>query len=592
MRAALQNKHLLALLGILALGAALRLWNLTHLFNAVHDADEGVYSLGSRFMTEGYLPYQDFILAHPPLFNQVLAIVYNIFGYDFFYGKYLVIGLSLASIVILYLIGKKLFNPSVGIIAAGLFAVSPEMVYLGRRVVQEPLGIFLILLAIYFASAFIKNGTVNKRLLFSGMALGLAVAVKFSFIPAAAAIILVIFLISLSERLWRSVSIFGKPRFWVSYLSFIALFYGLLLIPRLALNTLIPLPFFDTAEMSWEAVIISTGVFLVPLIGALAVCNTDFPFKQWFDEIWKLRLNQGVWLIIGGFGVGFLSVTGYYLLTMPREFFDQTILMQIGRSGAVFPSLTGFVKEFYSAEGFLKVAFVPVLVSIPLVVIILNRAKISRPFFFLAAGTVISLALCQIFYSLPRYYLAVFPFFILALSSLFQGFSFDVFRHKVSADSRDKLTAPMAVFSVFVLFLSVSLAILYSYPSYDTNSKFLASDEERIYQETIEYLEDSGAQKVYAVNPIYVALAPDINSTLAFESYALLWFEEKPASEIVQNLKDEGVDYIVLDAWVRYWGADYEITQLVGEIRNNSTLVMRVGLGTNIWTEVYLLDTD
>ncbi len=79
-----RDRKILTLLGILGVGAYLRLWNIHHLFNAIHDYDEGVYSLGARFISQGYLPYQDFILAHPPLHSLTLASIYSVVGYDFF----------------------------------------------------------------------------------------------------------------------------------------------------------------------------------------------------------------------------------------------------------------------------------------------------------------------------------------------------------------------------------------------------------------------------------------------------------------------------------------------------------------------------
>ncbi len=98
-----RDPKILALLGIIALAAYLRLWNIDHLFNVLHDYDEGAYSLGARFITQGYLPYQDFILVHPPLYDLVLASFYKIFGYSFLSGRYLSVALSLICIVIIYL---------------------------------------------------------------------------------------------------------------------------------------------------------------------------------------------------------------------------------------------------------------------------------------------------------------------------------------------------------------------------------------------------------------------------------------------------------------------------------------------------------
>ena len=73
----LKDKRTWILFVIVALGTYLRSVNIDHTFNAVHDYDEGAYSLAARFITEGYWPYQDFNFAHPPLYELLLAGVYK-----------------------------------------------------------------------------------------------------------------------------------------------------------------------------------------------------------------------------------------------------------------------------------------------------------------------------------------------------------------------------------------------------------------------------------------------------------------------------------------------------------------------------------
>jgi dolichyl-phosphate-mannose--protein O-mannosyl transferase len=80
---AVKDKHSWILLFILALGTYLRLWHIQHLFKWIYDYDEGAYSLGGRFISQGYLPYQDFPLVHPPLYDLLLAGIYKVFGYNF-----------------------------------------------------------------------------------------------------------------------------------------------------------------------------------------------------------------------------------------------------------------------------------------------------------------------------------------------------------------------------------------------------------------------------------------------------------------------------------------------------------------------------
>jgi len=110
------------------------------------------------------------------------------FGYSFYFGQYLSVCLSLASIVFIYLIGVKITKPVVGLIAAGLFAVSPDMIYYGRRETQEALGIFLIILAIYFIVDFIINKKTQPPYFSPAWLWVLVIATKYTFVPAVLAV--------------------------------------------------------------------------------------------------------------------------------------------------------------------------------------------------------------------------------------------------------------------------------------------------------------------------------------------------------------------------------------------------------------------
>lgn len=116
-----QWKTALMLLGIMGVGAYLRVWQISHLFYWPSDYDESAYSVGARLISQGYLPYTDFVLMHPPFYNLVLAGIYKIFGYSFFYGRYLSFLLPMVCIVMAYLIAKKLCHTTAGIATAALF---------------------------------------------------------------------------------------------------------------------------------------------------------------------------------------------------------------------------------------------------------------------------------------------------------------------------------------------------------------------------------------------------------------------------------------------------------------------------------------
>jgi|GEM_PF-1532964 len=589
-----KDKNALALLGTLLLGAYLRLWQISHLFNVVHDYDEGAHSLGARFISQGLLPYQDFTLVHPPLYDLLLAGVYKVFGYSFLDGRYLSVALSLGCIVLIYLVGKKLYHPTVGIFAAALFAVSPDMVYLGRRAVIEPLGIFLILLAVYFAVDFIQNGKQNKAFL-CGLFLGLALAAKYLFIPAAVAIIVAVAFLSMGERFWRSLKTLGRPALWGMYFCFAAVFYSLLLLLRWALKLDVSIPFIDPMYLSFGDVAVTAFVFLLPLVISIAMLEKNIQFKQWWLGLWGLRRNRGLWLLLGGTVLGFILITGFFWVKMPQEFFSQTVLLQQNRPPSEFPSLIGMIRTMPLALSFLRMAFLPILFAIPLLFVLLNKQGFSRSDCFLSVTLIVSLLLCQGFHSLPRYYVSIFPFLLLGISQFVPPLDTRMLTKQFGTFTAKFKVSLSVVLTIFIFFITMSLILLTNYTGYDVGfGRTFASDEELVYRETVDYLEGAGAKKVYAANPIFSALSPDLDSTIAFDTFALLWLEEKPPEDIIKEAKEEGVDYIILDPWVDWWIGSYKekATELAQEVRRNARLVMVIEPDSTCHTEIYLLGAE
>jgi len=582
----IKDRQVLTLLGILALGAYLRLWNIQHLFNAIHDYDEGVYSLVARFISQGYLPYQDFMLTHPPLYNLVLAAVYKVFGDSFSYGRYLSVALSLACIVLIYFIGKKMYHPRAGLAAAALFAVSTEVMYYGRRVIQEPLGIFLILVAIYFALDFINNKKANRALL-CGLALGLAVATKYLFIPAVIAVIVAIILLAMGEDFWRSIRKLGRWELWVMYACFAGMFYALLLLLKWVVGLNVAIPFLDPMYLTAGDVMVAVLIFVLPFPISVLLLKRRFPFKKCWLDLWSLRRNKGLWMLVGGTILGFICVTGFFWIKAPQEFFFQTFLMQTNRPLTEFPSLVALIKTVPLSPAFLRMAFLPVLFVIPLILILLNKRGFSKSDCFLAVALIVSFALCQMFFHLPKYYVSVMPFLFLGICWLVPPANVKLLAAR--------LKAGLLVFLSILLFsLSLSVILLRNYTGYDVNWPWFSSNEEHVYEETLEYLESVGAEKVYAPDPILLALSTKLDSSMAFDTFALLWLEEKPPQEIVTDLMDEGVDYVVLDAWVKYWGYPFkkQAMELVGEVRHNSRLVEVIEPDSRCSTEIYRLGAE
>ncbi len=587
------DKTHIVLAFILATGAYLRIWNIGHLFNVVHDYDEGVYSLAARFMLQGFQPYKDFTLVHPPLFELALTGVYRIFGYNFMYGKYFSVSIALLSILLIYLIGKKLYHRSAGIVAALFFAVSPDMVYPGRRVVQESLGIFLLLIAIYFATEYFDKRKPVK-ILFCGIFLGLTVATKYIFIPSVIGVLVAVVLLSLPKSFRESIKIFGTGPFWLIYISTSSLIVTVLLALKWIFRAPISIPLIDRLNLTTGNFLSVLAVFILPLIPAIYGCTRTNTFKEWVKAASSLIKLNTSWLLVGGIIIGFFSVTGYYLVTIPGEFIRQTIFMQEARPFSLFPSFLGMLQGISNAEGFLKMAFLPILLTVPLVLFILRKREVVSSDYLVSISLLFTFIFCQFMFQLPRYYISSYPFIILGFASFTPVLNLNLLKMKFKDISMEIKTKLLCVSAVIILALCLSLVLLTNYTGYDIISTFLASNEEYVYSQTVSFLEQAGAQKIYALNPIFTALSVKLNSSMKFDSFELLWLENIVPDELIQDQVNGGVDYVVLDSWVRWWTPPYkdQADKLVKAVRLHGKLVKIIAAGEPTQVEIYLMTPE
>jgi 4-amino-4-deoxy-L-arabinose transferase-like glycosyltransferase len=106
-----------------------------------------------------------------------LAGVYQLFGVHFLAVKLIFILLAAVSALLVYLIGKELVNPKLGVIAAMLFAVEPSLCGITAFIYTEPLNIPLLLAAVYFLIRGV-NTKRKREYFFSGIFWGLTTLCK------------------------------------------------------------------------------------------------------------------------------------------------------------------------------------------------------------------------------------------------------------------------------------------------------------------------------------------------------------------------------------------------------------------------------
>jgi len=94
------------------------------------ERDEGIYSYFGQLILEGKVPYLDFYEIRLPGIFYMYAIIVGIFGFTIEGVAVGIMLLNMGTAVMLYLIGKQLFNWSTGLIAAAafaLFSLAPEI---------------------------------------------------------------------------------------------------------------------------------------------------------------------------------------------------------------------------------------------------------------------------------------------------------------------------------------------------------------------------------------------------------------------------------------------------------------------------------
>jgi 4-amino-4-deoxy-L-arabinose transferase-like glycosyltransferase len=151
-------------------GAVLRLWHI----NALGlNSDEAVYagqaaSIANDHALRNFFPI---FRAHPLLFQAILSVPYH-FGTSDFTGRFVTTLFGLATVVLVYLIGRNLYGRPAGVAAACVLAAMPYHVIVSRQILLDAPMTFFATLALYFVSGY----AIHRRptwLYAAGAAMGL-----------------------------------------------------------------------------------------------------------------------------------------------------------------------------------------------------------------------------------------------------------------------------------------------------------------------------------------------------------------------------------------------------------------------------------
>ncbi len=165
----LKYKIILMIIFFLALVLRLYFFNI----NIEADiADEGEYLVMARSFSQGEIVSQ-WPYYRPFLLPMFFGFIENL-GFGIFTFKAVILIFSLISVILIYLIGKDLFNENTGLIAAFLITIFPDEILHSSRILINSPALTMWLLSFYlFQKAYFKK---SKTILYlSGLATGLAI---------------------------------------------------------------------------------------------------------------------------------------------------------------------------------------------------------------------------------------------------------------------------------------------------------------------------------------------------------------------------------------------------------------------------------
>jgi len=114
---------------------------------------------------------------HPPLSFLVQHFFIRIFGEHTFAFRLPSALLGVFAVYLAYLIGRRLWTERAGLIAAALYGITVNGVYISRVGMQEAYVIFFLLLAAHF---FLKSLEKDAYLVWTGVAIGLGLITKYT----------------------------------------------------------------------------------------------------------------------------------------------------------------------------------------------------------------------------------------------------------------------------------------------------------------------------------------------------------------------------------------------------------------------------
>jgi 4-amino-4-deoxy-L-arabinose transferase-like glycosyltransferase len=162
----------------------------------------------------------------PPLYPFVLSIVYRVAGTtDPVAARVFQAGLSLVNLLLVYLLGRRLFGERAGLGGAAIFAFYPSFLFYNNHLLTEGLFTFLLTVTAYLLAVYLDSRRA-LILALAGASLGLTVLTREILLPMVA----VMALLAGHVTRWR-------PRPWAAHVAALAVAFLVVVTPWAVRNT-------------------------------------------------------------------------------------------------------------------------------------------------------------------------------------------------------------------------------------------------------------------------------------------------------------------------------------------------------------------
>ncbi|MFC1525139.1 ArnT family glycosyltransferase, partial [Planctomycetota bacterium] len=127
----------------------------------------------------GFMVSENLRAGRPPAYPLFLSISYLLFGKSLFVIRFIQALLSTLSCLVVYLIGKKVFDQRTGLIAAVITAIYPFFIFFSGLILTETIFILLLLVFIYLLINLEQRGNIWLAVL-AGVINGVAILTRAS----------------------------------------------------------------------------------------------------------------------------------------------------------------------------------------------------------------------------------------------------------------------------------------------------------------------------------------------------------------------------------------------------------------------------